>query len=61
MGVVLPERHLRYIRSRCKNLQIEHPDIPEDPDAWIGVMKRARSEGRDASKRVLRSLKGGMF
>lgn len=61
-GIQLSERHLSHIRARCEKLQLRHPDIPDNPNAWVKAVKMARKEARSStSLRRLKQLGGGIF
>ena len=60
-GHSLPERYLSHIRARCEKLQIKHPDIPPNPNAWVKDVRSAREKMKFSSKRNLKSLKDGVF
>ena len=56
LGVKIPEKNIRILRARCKNLGISHPHLPPDPKAWVKDLKTTRWNNRHASKRMVQPL-----
>lgn len=48
-NIKIPEYSLRHIRSRCKKLGIEHPNISEDPNQWVKDIKKMRRDQANTS------------
>eukprot|EP00981_Chlorochromonas_danica_P006213 scaffold1307_cov166-Ochromonas_danica.AAC.35 len=54
--VVISERNICYLRSRCRELGIHHPAMPSDPNEWIREMKQIRKERKNAPRRKIQEL-----
>lgn len=60
-GIVVPERHLKHLRSRCETLGIVHPNMPVDPLEWVTHMKQLRRNGKNRNQRSMNTVKGALF
>lgn len=61
VGVRVPERHLRHLRSRCKRLGVTPYGFPEDPTAWAKELKQMRRQRKGAKDRVGQPVRSAMF
>lgn len=61
LGIVVPEHHLRHLRSRCESLGIVHPDMPADPLAWVSDMKKMRRDGKNRSQRHIEPIRSALY
>lgn len=55
--VTLPEKHLRFFRSRCKKLHVVHPDMPADPNLWVKEVRAERKRYRNTSDAKLERVR----
>lgn len=60
-GVVVHEKFMRYLRARCETLGIAHPDIPPNPDKWVGEFKQRRKERNNASRSRTKDMEKHMW
>jgi hypothetical protein len=58
---IIPERHLSVLRITCKNLGVQHPNMPDDPNQWIKDAKKIRKDRKQASNRPIQFLQSKMF
>lgn len=59
--VVVPERNIRFLRSRCETLGIKHPDMPADPLAWVKEVKLTRRRMKMSSQRHIEPIRNMKF
>jgi pentatricopeptide repeat protein len=59
--VKVPEKHLRYLRSRCRTLGINHPNMRADPKLWVREMKALRRRFKHASQSKIESVRNFVF
>lgn len=60
-GIKIRDVYLRPLRHECKKLGITHPDIPEDPMAWVNAVKEARKNSKNRSRSRVQPVQSGMF
>jgi len=59
--VTIPEKNLRYLRSRCTSLGVSHPDMRADPLQWVKDLKVARRKLKNSSQRTIESLRSATY
>merc|ERR1711871_1820062 len=47
LGHCILERHIDSLRSRCTNIGIKHPGIPQNPLEWRKLLKESRKASID--------------
>ena len=55
--VGVPERHLRILRARCTKLEVRHPDMPADPQAWVKAAKAGKTKINKGTTRRTQHLR----
>ncbi len=60
-SVVVPERNIRFLRSRCETLGIKHPDMPADPLAWVKEVKLTRRRMKMSSQKHIEPIRNMKF
>uniref|UniRef100_A0A7S3GUE0 Uncharacterized protein n=1 Tax=Spumella elongata TaxID=89044 RepID=A0A7S3GUE0_9STRA len=56
-NVVVPERNIKFLRSRCEKLGIKHPDMPADPLAWVKEVKLTRRRMKMSSQKHIEPVR----
>jgi len=61
--VKVPERHLCFLRSRCRTLGIRHPQLREedDPKQWVREVRARRRKHKHASQRNIEPLRNALY
>lgn len=57
----IPEMYIKYLRARCVKLNIKHPNIPPDPNAWMKKSKVIRKNLRHAPQSRIQNLRSRTF
>jgi hypothetical protein len=52
----ISEYYIHSLRKKCDELGISHPDIPQDPQAWLKHMKDLRQRKRHSSRSKIQDL-----
>lgn len=60
-NLTVPNKFLKVLRGRCTNLNVNHPDIPEDPNKWAKDVKETRRRMKNVSNRKVESVKSAMY
>lgn len=60
-GIIIRDVHLRELRRHCTELGIIHPDLPEDPMAWMKAVRQARKNIKNKSKYSVQPIQSGMY
>lgn len=57
----LAEKYIKYLRARCVKLNIKHPNIPPDPNAWVKKAKATRRNLKHSSQSSIQNIRSHTF
>lgn len=60
-GMTIREVHLRRLRHMCNKLGVVHPNLPENPMAWMNAVRDARKHRKIRSQKRVQPIQSAMF
>ena len=60
-GFTLSNRYVKLLRTTCENMGLTHPNLIEDPNAWVKDVKRIRKEKKNLKRSVIQRVSSNTF
>ena len=60
-NILIHGRNLEILRNRCSSLGIKHPNLGDDPKAWVKDVKTLRKKLKNAPRRKIQSVESVRF